>query len=848
MIETKYRRIVSPVPHPGSLPLIEELRRLEPRSMAGMPPVVWDRAEGFQVRDPFGNCWIDFSSAVVVANAGHANPRIDRALREQLDRRLLHNYCNPSEIRLRAVKTLLEILPPYLDKVFLLSTGSEAVECAIKLARLHGRSLDPRKYHVVSFHHSFHGRTMAAQAAGGFPDQQEWMGAPPPGFHHVPFPDCPRCPWGKTAYHRCGRECLDRALSQLAAAGLDENLVAAVITETFQGPTVAFLPDDYVRALRDWTESRSALLIFDEIQAGFGRTGRWWGFEHYRIEPDLVALGKGMTSSLPMSAVAGRGRLLDLAPPGSMSSTHTGNPLCCAALIANVASLREDRLVENAAALEPVVRAALEDLRTRFAPRIGNISGKGLVWAVCLIDPATDELDVPLAERVTARALELGLFMLQTHRGTLKIAPPLCITGEALLDGVSCIADALEQSLAAGPSTSAETPAPAPPPRGRADASSEKELDELLKRIADLIDLDRCRRLDDRYLASLAWKEVDRPPLVVDAPFASALKLPPPWDSFRRYSYSRAFDSPPAMLQNQLLDRVVPGLLLGDDSPLAIRNNHGTIQMASFLGARWKMHEDNYPWVEPFSSRDRIREIVASRTRLTLDRGVLPRSFDTLAFYREKLERHPPADNALQISIPDLQGPLDTAEQLWGSDIYLASYDEPELLDSLLTRIVTAMLFVAEGFYKLAQNRLDPVATTQHGYLVPGRLLLRGDSSILLSADMYEELILPHDAWLLCQVGAGSIHFCGNGQHLVDKMLVIPDLMGLDFGEPFRMDIPALYARCAERRVALTHLMPSRDDLVSGKARADFPTGCVFSYETADFDDAREVVTRYVSA
>ena len=446
-IETKYRKILSEIPHPQDRALIEELQRIEPRSMSGMPPLVWDRAEGCQVWDKHGNGWIDFTSAVVLANAGHARAEIGEAVQAQLGKKLWHSYCNPSEIRLNTVKAMRQILPPHLDKVLLLTTGSEAVECAIKLMRLHGRSIAPDKIHVLSFHNSFHGRTMASQAAGGFPKQQEWMGQKPAGFHHIPFPECARCPWGKKTYADCGRECLERGLDELRAQGMGEDLFAGVITETFQGPTVAFLPLDYAQALREWADARQALLVFDEIQAGFGRTGRWFGFEHYGVEADLICLGKGMTSCLPMSAVAGRAAILDLPDPGQMSSTHTGNPLCCAATMANIRVLRDERLVAHAESLQPVARRRLEGIRDMHPEHVGAINGKGLVWAVYLLDPATGQLDPSLARRVTTRCMERGLLMLQTGRGTLKIAPPLCIPAEALHEGIGVIAEALQECI-----------------------------------------------------------------------------------------------------------------------------------------------------------------------------------------------------------------------------------------------------------------------------------------------------------------------------------------------------------------------------------------------------------------
>jgi len=447
-VETAHRRIVSEIPHPDSRPLLEELRRLEPRSMSGFAPFAWQRAAGFHVWDGYGNQWLDFSSAVVLANAGHAHPRIAQAIRDQLDRQLLHSYCHPSTIRLDAIKAIKSVLPPYLDKVFLLTTGAEALEGAIKLMRLHGRRLDPAKIHILSYDNSFHGRTMGAQSAGGFADQQEWMGEKPAGFHHIPFPDCAFCPWGKPQYQDCGAECWRRSLERLREDGVPEEQFAGVITETFPGPTVAFMPLDYVREVCSWASEHRALLAFDEVQAGFGRTGKWFGFEHYGVAPDLICMGKGMTSSLPMSAVAGRAEVMDLPGHGEMSSTHTGNPLCCAALIANLAVIREEGLVANAAALGPVARAGLEGLRDQFPGRLGAINGRGLAWAVVVLDEAGRRPDPELAGRVITRCLQLGLLMLPTAaRGTLKVAPPLCITREALLEGIEVIGQAIGDCL-----------------------------------------------------------------------------------------------------------------------------------------------------------------------------------------------------------------------------------------------------------------------------------------------------------------------------------------------------------------------------------------------------------------
>jgi len=445
IIKTKYRKIVSDIPHPDSLDLINRLGDLEPDSMHGFMPVIWDKAVGFQVSDPYGNTWIDFTSAVVLTNSGHANPRIGKALRRQLSSKMWHNYCNPSERRLEAVREIKSILPDYLDKVFLLTTGSEAVECALKLAKMHGSVIDPQKLDIISFYDSFHGRTMGSTLAGGYRQLPAWFGDKGAGYYRIPFPNCARCPWGREEYDSCGAECFQRCLKELTEQKCVFEKVAGILIETFQGPLLDFLPDDFALSLEKWARENNILIIFDEIQAGFGRTGKWFGFEHYNIKPDLVCMGKGMTSCLPMSAVAGRGRILDIPPHGEMSSTHTGNPLSCAALISNIGSIRDERMIGNAKELETVARAALGEIKKKYPDIIGAVMGKGLAWAVYIYKKGTRDFDVKLAERITTVCMENGLLMLQTMKGTLKIAPPLCISREAFIEGIGVIEAAVEK-------------------------------------------------------------------------------------------------------------------------------------------------------------------------------------------------------------------------------------------------------------------------------------------------------------------------------------------------------------------------------------------------------------------
>ena len=438
-IETQFRRIVTEFPVPESLPILQRLQTYEPVAMRGQPPVVWDHAEGFQVYDVWGNQWIDWSSGVLIANAGHGRREIKDAIVRQVSSGLLTNYCFPSEIRSLLVERMATLLPEPLKKVFLLTTGSETVECAIKLCRSHGAKVGGNTKHViVSYDKSFHGRTLGSQQAGGIPALKDWIVNLDPGFVQVPFPDGFR-----TADNSF--EGFERALRE---RNVEPRNVAGVILETYQGGSAAFAPAAYIQALRQWCTSHDALLVCDEVQAGFGRTGTLWGFEHYGVVPDLALFGKGMSSSLPISAVAGRPDVMDLHPAGSMTSTHTGNPVCCAAALASIELVVSEKLAENARQMGAVLHERLGVLQTRF-PQIGHVDGKGLVAGIACVAPGTKEPDGDLAWQVIERCVESGVLMFSSvgfGGGTVKIAPPLVITLPAILESVAVLEEVFAEA------------------------------------------------------------------------------------------------------------------------------------------------------------------------------------------------------------------------------------------------------------------------------------------------------------------------------------------------------------------------------------------------------------------
>jgi 4-aminobutyrate aminotransferase/diaminobutyrate-pyruvate transaminase/4-aminobutyrate aminotransferase/(S)-3-amino-2-methylpropionate transaminase len=439
-IETRLRRIVTDLPAPESLPILERLYKYEPVAMRGQPPIVWDHAEGFQVYDKYGNCWIDWSSGVLITNAGHGRQEIIDAVSRQAASHLLTNYCFPSEIRSRLVERLSNLMPEPLKKIFLLTTGSETVECAIKLCRTHGLKAGGRGKHIiVSFVDAFHGRTLGSQQAGGIPALKEWIVNLDQGFIQVPFPDGFRNP--DTSF--------DGFLRRLTEQGVESQNVAGVILETYQGGSAAFAPVEFMRSLRQWSSGHKVLLVCDEVQAGFGRTGTMFGFEHYGIVPDIATFGKGISSSLPLAAVAGRPDVMDLHGPNTMTSTHTGNPVCCAAALASIDIVVNENLAERARKTGALLHRRLNEIKAKH-PQIGAVFGKGLVAGVCCMQHGANEPDGDLAWEIVNLCLQKGV-LLFTPVGfggaTVKIAPPLVITEEAILESTAVLEEAFEQAL-----------------------------------------------------------------------------------------------------------------------------------------------------------------------------------------------------------------------------------------------------------------------------------------------------------------------------------------------------------------------------------------------------------------
>ena len=441
-VETRYRTIKTPIPVPESLEIFESLKRSEPESMMGQPPVVWDRAENFTIYDRWGNRWIDWSSGVLIANAGHGRKEIAKALIDVIEKPLLSTYVFVHEKRAELCRMLQALAPdPEEYKVFLLSTGSEATENTIKLARTYAKEKHgDKKRYVISFENAFHGRTLGAQLAGGMRKQKEWIVGEGSTFIQVPFPDG----------YKTEDTSFELFLSSLRGKGVDPAEVAAVITESYQGVGPDFFPVEYAKRLESFCREHDIVMIFDEVQAGFGRTGRMFTFEHYGVTPDLIACGKGISSSLPISAVIGRDDIMGLYSPGSMTSTHSASPLPVVAAIENLKIIEREGLVARAAEMEKILMPALARIQQKYPLRLGCLQGKGLVAGLQTVKPGTKEPDPETAKAINIRCCQKGVLMFAPvgiGGETLKISPPLTIDEDALRESLAVFEEACDEEL-----------------------------------------------------------------------------------------------------------------------------------------------------------------------------------------------------------------------------------------------------------------------------------------------------------------------------------------------------------------------------------------------------------------
>ncbi len=417
-------KLITPLPGPKAKALIERDAKVVSTSYTRDYPFVIARGEGSVVEDVDGNRFLDCAAGIAVNSTGHSHPQVVQAIIEQAQK-FLHMsgtdfYYEP---QVRLGETFNEIAPfDGQKRTFFANSGTEANEAAVKLARY-----STKRYGVIAFLGSFHGRTMGSLSlTSSRAIQRKGFGPPLSGTYHTPYANCYRCPVGKQP-ETCQAECLDYLEEQIFVHLISPDEVAAVVVEPIQGEGGYVVPPAvFHQRLRALTRQHGILLICDEVQSGMGRTGKMFGIEHFGVQPDMVTIAKGVASGLPLGVTVARAEVMAW-PPGAHASTFGGNPVACAASLATIDLLRSS-LVQNSADVGAYMQDLAKGLMEKH-PIIGDVRGRGLMIGVELVrDRTTKERAVEERNKVVNECFKRGLLVLGAGRNSIRLSPPLVLT------------------------------------------------------------------------------------------------------------------------------------------------------------------------------------------------------------------------------------------------------------------------------------------------------------------------------------------------------------------------------------------------------------------------------------
>ncbi|SUP43683.1 acetylornithine transaminase [Veillonella criceti] len=371
--------------------------------------IVLDHGEGPFLYDANGNKYLDYLAGIAVNIVGHNYPPLVNAITEQASKMIHCSNLYYTEVQANAA-TKLKALSG-MDKVFFANSGAEANEGAIKLARKYATAKDPEKIQIISALHSFHGRTIATLTATGQDKYHQGFGPLPAGFDYVPYGD----------------------IDALTAKVTDKT--CAILLEAIQGEGGVHVPPaHYLQAVKDLCDKHDVLLIIDEIQAGMGRTGKFFAYQHFGIQPDIVTLAKGLAGGVPIGAFLSTNKLAHTFKAGDHGSTFGGNPLACAAANAVLTAIETEQLMANATTVGDYLLEQLLHLKTRYPTLITDVRGKGLMVGVELTKPGRD---------IVNDSLQKGLIINCTANTVLRFVPPLTITKKHVDQLISILNDVL---------------------------------------------------------------------------------------------------------------------------------------------------------------------------------------------------------------------------------------------------------------------------------------------------------------------------------------------------------------------------------------------------------------------
>ena len=422
--------------------LHERRQRAVPRGVTNSLAVYAERAANAEIWDVEGRRYIDFASGISVLNTGHVHPKVRQAIAKQLEK-FTHTcfQVTPYESYIALAEALNALAPGASPKkTIFLTTGAEAVENALKIARFH-----TRRSGVIAFSGGFHGRTLACIGlTGKVAPYKTGFGPMLPEVYHLPYP---------MAYHGITAEDSLHALEQLFKADVDPARVAAIIIEPVLGEGGFYAaPAELLRKLRAVCDTHGIVFIADEIQSGFGRTGRMFAIEHSGVEPDLITIAKSVAGGVPLSAVTGKAQIMDSPGPGGLGGTFAGSPLACAAGLAVLEVMREEQLLKRSQEIGRFMSSRLKGLGVRF-PCIGDVRALGAMVAVELVkNGRADSPDADLTKALVQAAGRHGLVILScgVYSNVIRFLAPLTITDALLKEGFQLFELALEEVAGAG--------------------------------------------------------------------------------------------------------------------------------------------------------------------------------------------------------------------------------------------------------------------------------------------------------------------------------------------------------------------------------------------------------------
>ncbi len=401
--------------------------------------IVAEKAEGVYVHGADGRRYMDFSSGLATVNIGHNHPSVVKAAKEQTAK-FIHSGCifrydSIVELALRLKKKT----PKGLDMFFFSNSGAEAIEGAIKLCRF-----VTKRPAIIAFTGGFHGRTLGALSLTSSNVKYRKRYHPLlPSVYHVPYPYCYRCPVGQNP-ETCSIECFKVLESTLEHLVSPEEVACVVMEPVLGEGGYVAPPIRYVKKLRELTKRHGILFVADEVQSGFGRTGKWFASEHFGVIPDVMAVGKGIASGFPLSAVIGKKDIMTKWPPGAHGTTFGGNPVSCAAAIATINVIEKQGLVENAKRLGDYAMKRLRMLQEKF-PSIGDVRGLGLMIGIEFVKK-DKKPDHALLKKIIKSCEKRGLIVIECglHKNVLRFMPPIITTTFEMDAGLDIFEKALK--------------------------------------------------------------------------------------------------------------------------------------------------------------------------------------------------------------------------------------------------------------------------------------------------------------------------------------------------------------------------------------------------------------------